>query len=365
MCFDQWLRPGVRFLRWPTTTVIALSASAALACSTIVLGLPDRPVVAYSFDFDATGAGSLFVNPERAMRRSIMDGTPAEWDVHHGSVTFNQIGPGMPAVGMNTAGLVVSLMWNNEAVYGGAGNAPVLNELEFIQLLLDTAGSVDAALETLRDVQIQGMVPIHYLLADRFGSTAVVTPTSTGLMVHAGKDMPFPALTNTSYPELVDKVADFEGFGGKSTFPFRDRLEDLTSLERFAVAANASRRAGSALTTDWAFDVLDDVANSESRWQIVFDPTAQKIAFRIVGQKGIHLIDLQKMDFRCFDRPLSVELGDLSGRQLPGALTPVDPVRTGNIASEVLGSFSGAVGFGPEIAHGLIQGLLESVTCDP
>ncbi|MEM7023915.1 MAG: hypothetical protein AAF637_15185 [Pseudomonadota bacterium] len=358
----------MRFGRLPTGLagmLTWLSASAALACSTVALGLPERPIVAYSFDFAATGAGMVFVNPAGAARSSIMEGVPAQWNIRYGSITFNQLGPDMPAAGMNTAGLVVSLMWNDDAVYDVGGGAPVVNELEFIQRLLDTSGSVDEALATLQDIRIRGIVPIHFFLADRAGATAAVTPTAAGFLTHTGNDMPFPALTNSSYAELIEQAAIFEGFGGDHAVPSGDGLEDPSSLERFVMAAAASRRTSSSMIADQAFDVLDNVANASTRWQIVFDPALQEIAFRIEGQERIHRIDMPQIDFRCRERPLSTELGRISREGFPAALAPVDPARVGGVSREVLASFPKTVGLGPDLADGLTAGLLASVTCVP
>lgn len=365
MQIARTLRPAARFLRWPAAALLSFTTSAALACSTIVLGLPDRPIVAYSFDFDATGAGFMIVNPKDATRRSIMEDTAAQWPVRHASVTFNQIGPGMPAAGMNTAGLVVTLMWNNEAVYGGNAGAPAVNELEFIQRLLDTAGSVDEALASLDDMRIEGTVPIHYLLADRSGGIAAITPAKSGLQVHTGKDMPHPALTNTSYAALLEEIGAFDGFGGDRAIHRNDGSKDPGSLDRFAVAAFAARHAGPAPKADTAFGVLHDVANSETRWQIVFDPSAQRIAFRISGEAGVHHVDLADLDSGCTDRPLTVDLSKLTDRSVTAGLAPIDPAAAGPVAAKVLGSFSGGVAFPPDVGNGLIEGLLASARCNP
>ncbi|MCR9137604.1 MAG: carcinine hydrolase/isopenicillin-N N-acyltransferase family protein [Alphaproteobacteria bacterium] len=362
MIFARSLRRAARLFTWPAAALVPLTTSAALACTTMVLGLPDRPLVAYSFDFDATGAGFLVVNPGDAARRSIMDDRPAQWPVRHASVTFNQIGPGMPAAGMNTAGLVVSLMWNSQAAYRSDAQSPVVNELEFIQRLLDTTGSVEEALDTLPEIAIEGMVPIHYLLADRFGKTAAILPTPAGFATHRGEGMPVPALTNTSYSELLERLADFEGFGGNRPVPTGDRSEDPDSLRRFAVGASASRRAGS--TIDSALDTLGDVANRETRWQIVFDPLAQRIVFRIRGRNAVHLLDMATLDLGCSDRPLSVDLNAVTSRDVSEALAPLEPVRAAAVARTVLGSFSGTADFPPEIADGLIMGLLDAVNCE-
>lgn len=365
MTFARSLRAGARILKWPALALLPLMASAAFACSTVVLGLPERPIVAYSFDFDATGAGFMIVNPKDAARRSIMENRPAQWPVRHASVTFNQIGPGMPAAGMNAAGLVVTLMWNDEAAYGGDTDAPVVNELEFIQRLLDTAGSVDEALALLRDVRIEGTVPIHYLLADRSGAVAAITPAPGGLQVHTGEEMPHPALTNTSYAVLIDKIRAFEGFGGDRAIHTAEGSQDPGSLDRFAVAASAARHAGPAPTPETAFGVLDDVANSETRWQIVFDPAAQRIAFRIAGEEAVHHVDMAGLDVGCTGRPLSIDLSNLAGRNVSDALAPLDPATAGPIAAKVLGSFTGAAAFPPDVAGGLIEGLLASARCNP
>ena len=340
---------------------MSLTTTAALACSTVLLGPSDRPLVAYSFDFAPTGAGFVVVNPAEATRHSVLEDAPARWASRYGSVTFNQVGPGMPAVGMNTKGLVVSLMWNDDVVYDRGGTAPVVNELEFIQHLLDTSGSVGEALTTLNDVRIDGRVPIHFFLADGAGTTAVVTPMATGVLVHAGEDMPIPALTNTSYATLMEQISGFQDFGGDREAPSGDISRDPNSLERFVIAATASRHTG---PSPRAFDVLDQVANSETRWQIVFDPTLRRIEFRIMGKGGVYLVDLRKTDFRCRERPFAAELTKISTTDLSGVLAPVDPAALSSVSRQVFAALSSTADMAPEMADGLTAGLLASVSCD-
>ncbi|MCY6383093.1 hypothetical protein [Hoeflea prorocentri] len=338
-----------------------LWASAALACSTVALGLPDRPIVAYSFDYAATGDGFVFVNPANGARRSIMDGPAAKWPVRYGSVTFNQMGPGMPAAGMNTKGLIVTLMWNEDAVFGTEGTV-VLNELEFIQRLLDTSGSVDEALASLPGLRIEGLVPIHFFLADSNGAVAAITPASTGFIIHQDETMPVPALTNTTYGDLIARLADFAGHGGKRTVSSEPGTGDRGSLERFVIAANASLH-GDPMTMADAFGVLANVANDETRWQIVFDPKRLEIGFRIAGRKRAHRLGLNEIDFRCRDRPLSAALQGLTGEGTAAMLVPADPAEVSKVSAAVLASLRGA-GFGPDAAAGLTMGLLASLKCE-
>ena len=357
-------RRWARVLRWPAGMLMSVSASAALACSTVALGLAERPLVAYSYDVTGTGAGFVVVNSAGVQRSSIAEDAPAAWTARYGSVTFNQFGPGMPTAGMNTAGLVVTLMWNDAVTYPAGGAVHVVNELEFIQRLLDTAGSVDAALEAMGDVRIDGIVPIHFFLADSAGTVASLTPTASGFVIHRGRDMPVPALTNTSYAELIERIAVFEGFGGERALPAGDGLADPSSFERFALAADASRRAGPAATSDQAFDVLDDVANAATRWQIVFDAGSRQIAFRIVGGTGEHVIDMDGIDFRCRDLPLAVQLTEISATEALSVLDPINPEALTDVLGEVLASFPPTAEMGAEVADGLAAGLLASAACE-
>ncbi len=355
--------------RWRAGTLLgigmlmSLSASTALACTTVALGLPHKPLIAYSFDYAPTGAGMVFANPAPAVRSSIMDGNPARWAVRHASVTFNQMGPGMPATGMNSAGLVVSLMWNDDAVFAGNDEAQVVTELEFIQRLLDTAASVDEALSTLDEVRIQGFVPIHYFLADRSGNAAIVTPTAEGLMVHTPKDMPIPALTNTSYSLLTERLKEFEGFGGEQQLPSADG--DPDSLSRFLVAAGAVQAADDRITRGRAFSVLGKVANRSSRWNIVFDPTEGRIEFKIVGQPETVRIAMSDMNFRCRERPLAISMADVMTAANSASFSPAAPAAISGVSRQVLASLPKGAGLVPEMADALTAGLLAAFHCEP
>lgn len=185
MAFHRCLRPCSI-----AAALVIGGATAALACTTMVLGPQAHRLVAYSYDQPSSGAGMLVVNPKGVARSSIMDPPQAAWAARHGSVTFNQFGLGMPTAGMNTAGLVVTLMWNADASYGAPTGDPQLNELELIQHLLDTAATVDEALAVAGELHVQGLVPIHYFLVDRHGDTAGLRPGNGELVATRGADLP-------------------------------------------------------------------------------------------------------------------------------------------------------------------------------
>ncbi|WP_298984152.1 linear amide C-N hydrolase [uncultured Roseibium sp.] len=336
----------------------------APACSTVAFESAQRPMLAYNFDFEATGAGFLTANSAGSRRQSITEGRPASWTAKYDSLTINQVGPGMPAAGMNTAGLVVTLMWNKEAVFGGPEDLPSVSELEFIQRLLDLSGSVEDALQHANDVRIDGLVPIHYFLFDWTGEAAVLTPGKSGLLVHQGVDLPVPALTNTPYPEALLHLGQSRGFGGTLPVPQNQSLGTQNSLDRFAIAANAARQSKGRTSTDEAFNLLNKLANSDTRWQMVFDPKGQKIWLRITGSSLEHLLDLSKLDFACQVPPLAIDLRQLSPEFKARNLSPIQPDTLGESLAEVLSSMRQTAHLGrAEIAGAIATGLIFSSSC--
>ena len=348
--------------RWPVACAVWLFASAALACSTVAIGPGDDPLIAYSYDTSATGAGLVIVNPAGADRTSIMDGNAAHWQSRYGSVSFNQMGPGMPTAGMNTAGLVVSLMWNNDAVFPAAGGRAIVNELEFIQMLLDRAASVDEAIDIVDRAGVQALVPIHYFLADASGATAAVTPTAKRMRVHTGADMPVRVLTNSSYVDLLDGLAGFSGFGGNRPLPGTELLKDPGSLQRFVLGASAARH-DQPVSEDDGFAVLADVQNSETRWQVVFLPASRRIAFELADRSGRWHIDLAGIDVSCRLSLDAKRLQDLPDGGGPVGMRPLQSDDLTAVLAEVLAGFARHTGLPPSMAGELAEAQLHAAVC--
>lgn len=364
MRFDSMIRKANKTLSVPTIILFSLTASVAVACSTVVLGEGEASLVAYSYDIAGTGDGFIVANPSGMHRNSIMDGDPAQWTAKYNNITFNQLGPGMPTAGMSAAGLVVTLMWNRDVVYSTSGSAAVVNELEFIQRLLDVASSVDEALELINDVRIEGIIPIHFLLTDSQGAVAVVAPTPDGYDVHTGDKLPIPALTNSSYFQLVEGLADYEGFGGDIAPADRDTPARASSLKRFVTAADAWRTTGPEPRYDQAFSVLDEVENGETRWQIVFDPNAARVSFQgVEAIEPLHF-ELIALDFTCQNYPMALNISSITSISTSATFMPVGVGAVTDIVRDVLDGFPAIKAIGPNIAEGLTQGLFASASCE-
>ena len=316
------------------------SADVSLACTTMALGPSHQPVVAYSYDFAPTGDGVLLVNPAGAVRTTILDGPQATWRARYGSASFNQFGLGMPTAGMNTAGLVVTLMWNDEVIYPAANGRPRLNELEFIQYLLDVAATVDEALAKAERVHLDGIIPIQYFLQDRHGGAAALTYLDGVPVVRKGEDFPFRALTNHSYSQLLDGLSRFEPFGGADPLT----AADPDSFARFAHGALSAERTREAIEPADAFTALTRVRNDETRWNIVFDPTASEVSFKTIAAPRVQTLSLGSVDFTCRAEPFFADL-DAGSVELLHSFTPADNEA---LSAAAFGSFTPFATFGPE-----------------
>ncbi len=348
--------------RWPFILAGWLIAPAALACSTMALGPPESPLIAYSYDTSATGRGFIIVNPAGGERTSIMESSTARWQTRYGSVSFNQMGPGMPTVGINTAGLVVSLMWNDDVVFPETESSDIINELELIQRILDRAASIDEAVTLASNADVQALVPIHYFVADATGATAAIMPTRARMIMHRGANMPIRALTNSSYADLVDGLSGYEGFGGTAPLPHRAATQNPNSLERFVLAASAAR-SDEPVTVAEAFDALATVENPETRWQIVIEPGKQVIDFTLTGAATQWQIDMSGLDFSCAQIPLGQSLSELASGDAEVRFRPVEPDQLAGVVADVLDGFSGTIGLPREIAGPLTQAQIGALTC--
>ena len=123
-----------------------LVAAPVSACTSFLLPWGKQVVLGKSYDWNS-GHGLLLINKRSVAKQALLlpgtPGSPARWISRFGSVTFNQYGRDLPLGGMNEQGLVVEVMWLGKTDHGGAQKkVPALNELQWIQYVLDTAKTV-------------------------------------------------------------------------------------------------------------------------------------------------------------------------------------------------------------------------------
>jgi len=97
--------------------------------------------------------------------------------------------PALPFDGVNDAGLAAGMMAVPHAEGMGEGERPVVDELGFIRLVLDRAGTVGEALALAASLNVRfTSVPLHYFVADRSGASAVIEFSGGKALFFRGKD---------------------------------------------------------------------------------------------------------------------------------------------------------------------------------
>lgn len=282
------------------------------ACTTFCVRAGDRVLFGRNYDFEI-GDGHLMVNAAGLDKKGGLEGGPA-WRARYGSVTFNQFGRGFPMGGINEAGVVVELMWLNDAEYPAADARPPLGVLEWIQYQLDTAGSAADVIASDARVRIQGQIPLHYLVSDASGAAATIEFLRGALVARTGDTLPSAVLANETYASSL-------AFAGARA---GQRPGGSGSHERFARVATALPviAGAGAAAVERAFATLADVAQRNTRWSIVYDQTARTIHWRTNEHEPARFLRMSSVDFSCAAAPLSLDVhapiaGDARARMTP------------------------------------------------
>jgi penicillin V acylase-like amidase (Ntn superfamily) len=296
----------------------SLTAAPVLdACTTFCLregGL----VFGKNYDW-SVGDGLLIVNKRGVAKTAVPSPgqRPASWVSKYGSVTFNQYGREFPSGGMNEAGLVIELMWLDATRYPAPDSRPALGCLEWIQYQLDRFDRVADVIRHAEEVRIESpQGPLHYLVCDRSGACATIEYLNGKLVPHTGRDLPVPALANSTYTESLR----FLEAAGADQVP-----AGRGSLERFARASALIQSydpKGGKTPVEHAFGILDSVAQgSYTQWSIVYDLKAKRVHYRTRVNRQVRWVDLAAFDFACGTpvRTLDIDegAGDMSRHFAP------------------------------------------------
>jgi choloylglycine hydrolase len=301
-------------------TLCLAGALPALACTTFCVRGPDGLLFGRNYDY-FFGDAQVLVNPRGVEKVSLLERQPARWTAKHGSVTFNQYGRDNPMGGVNERGFVVELMELQEAKYPGVDSRPAVGALEWIQYLLDNFASVEEALQGAKRVRIGTNAPLHFLLADRSGDTAVVEFLSGRMLVRRGETLPDRVLANTTYDDSREYAAKPGTGVGELPRGLEGSLERFTRAARSVKAYEAAPR-GSAI--DRSFEILDEVAQrGHTQWQVVYDLAHSTIHYRTTANRERRTIALTAFDFSCkaSGRMLDVDTGrgDVTAAFMPYA----------------------------------------------
>ncbi|TVX92435.1 linear amide C-N hydrolase [Paenibacillus agilis] len=234
---------------------------------------------------------------------------PAVWTSKYGSLTISQTGKELPSGGMNEVGLVVeqATLWMTE--YPAADDRSAINEVQWIQYMLDTCSTVQEVLQAAANFRIdQSTSKIHYFIADRNGERAIIEFLHGNMQVFHDS-LSIPVLTNSLYQYATEQ---FER--NVRQWPESDDYEQ-NSMERFTtVSAHLLQDIHHTDQTDkldFAFETLKKARREDTIFTLVYD--IEKLEIHASTKRNQERIVLPLADFSFINDslPLAADLQTL------------------------------------------------------
>lgn len=281
---------------------IAFPAS-SFACTIFTLNRNGGRFVSRSFDWDYAD-GVVLVNPRGANKSSLLFDTalaPASWVSKFGSVTLNQAADEFPMSGMNEAGLTVDVLVLAKSKFPRKFSKPVMNEVQVIQYLLDTAATVAEAKAQAEKVQISPFAEkVHWMVCDAQSDCAAFEYLNGELVVSKYNPVNKQILANDLFSETLD--------------PRKMTQRPKAAFDHLQIPL------GERNPVTYMMEGLQKVKLPSTVWQMVYSVADRQIYFRdFADNKTLKMIDLKKMDFGCGKTKNYIDIkdsaeGDISAR---------------------------------------------------
>jgi hypothetical protein len=216
-----------------------------------------------NFDWDDHPALLLFTDPPNGFASvSVVDiyylGYDAEGRSEIGSAAL-LLAPLLPFDGMNEAGLAVGMMAVPHAWDKDDPQKPTVESLRAIRMLLDRASNTEQAIALLQEYDIVfAGPPLHYLISDASGDSAVVEFID-GQMKVITNDEPWQVATNFLLTEIEPDGAN-------------------APCRRYNAAYEALATANGSVSPSEAMDILQRVSLPSTLWSAVYDMTTGDVA---------------------------------------------------------------------------------------
>lgn len=299
--------------KWIALVFLALPGGLSLACSGFLLKKNGQYVFGRNYDW-VTGNGAVMINSRGEQKKSFIPlaAKTISWTSKWGSISFNQFGKQFPHGGMNEKGLVVELMWLSETSYPKPDNRAALNELQWIQYQLDNCTTVEEVIATDAIVRIarENAAPLHYLVADANGHAATIEFINGKMVVHTGKDLTYPVLTNTVYTDALQQASK-KNITDNSVARFATACEMVQSFENSTIKENS---------IDASFAILNKIAQGDfTKWRIAYDISNRSVYFVTRDFRKRKKISFSKINFSCTGKNIFLDInnqfsGDVSQR---------------------------------------------------
>ena len=181
--------------------------------------------------------------------------------------------PYLPFDGMNEAGLVVGMAAIPHAEPPFSSDKVFIGEIQVIRLLHDRAATVDEALTLLDDYNVEMIEPpIHYLVADAAGASALIEFVGGERRVVTGSS--FNVMTNFIVTET--------------------NMEEGAPCARYNHVFEGLFEAQGTVSPDEAMTLLRGSSQSSTIWSVVYSPATGEV--HVVMGRGYNNVHTFKLN---------------------------------------------------------------------
>jgi choloylglycine hydrolase len=298
------------------------------ACSTFRLQKGPELICGHNLNQGDIGVpGMVFINKrgvfklgrtwDELITKERMNPSSHRWISRYGSVTFNAFGKNLPDGGINEVGLYIWEM-NEDAEYPQDTGLPKLNQMSWMQYILDNYSTVDEAVQCASETEIDGW-GWHFFVGDAEGRCAAIAFIDGEVVVNRDETMPVPGLFNTPYDRELELLRYYRGFGGL----YQPVLHDLR-VPRFVKTAVMVRDYDPAQdVVDYGFAMLDTLKVYDvPEWSILCDLRRRVVYFKTRVNPHIKSLQLDDIDFSNEGPVLVLNIDTQKGGDILGRLHP-------------------------------------------
>ena len=198
---------------------------------------------------------------------------------------------------------------NESADYPKNNSLPKLNQMNWMQYILDNYSTTEEAIQCAYEIEIDGW-GWHFFLGDAQGNTAAIAFINDKVVVHKGDNMPVPGLFNTPYDRELELLNYYKGFGGQ----YEPDLSD-PKVPRFVKTAVMIRDYNPAQNlVDYGFKMLKNLqVNDVPEWSIIFDARKRNVYFRTRINPEIKRFSMNEIDFSNYNPVLILNMDIKNG----------------------------------------------------
>jgi len=294
----------IRNLSFSALILIFLIPYKVSACSTFKLQKGDSLIYGHNLNQGDIGVpGLIFINKRGIFKigrtwselitKEYLNPSFHCWISRYGSVTFNAFGRDFPDGGMNEVGLYIWEMNADFDDYPKNDSLPKLDQMNWMQYILDNYSTVEEAIQCASEIEINGW-GWHFFVGDAQGNTAAIDFIDGKVVVNTGENMPIPGLFNTPYDRELELLKYYQGFGGQ----YEPNLND-SEVPRFVKTAVMIREYKPIQKiVDYGFEMLKKLQVYDvPEWSIIFDARKRNVYFKTRINPELKSFSMDEVDF--------------------------------------------------------------------